>query len=161
MAGLASSRLKIHSKTYWQTRSCVPGIYHCSHWLQKPSSWAQTPFHVPHFLIIGNKLYSWPFLSSKHQDQTAAKGKEGMWRQGRTVKRNSSAALRQGLSSAEGIYLTGSLSCFADTETPTRWEKLTACCPPAHRPQTSWKQKIGDADFHLLHHQPIRRMSRS
>ena len=29
----------------------------------------------------------------------------------------------------QGIYVTISLSCFADTETPTRWEKLTLCCP--------------------------------
>ena len=28
-----------------------------------------------------------------------------------------------------GIHLTISLSCFADTETPTRWKKLTVCCP--------------------------------
>ena len=29
----------------------------------------------------------------------------------------------------QGIHITISLSCFADIETPTRWEKLTPCCP--------------------------------
>ena len=31
------------------------------------------------------------------------------------------------------IYLTVSLSCFPDTKTPTRWEKLTAGCPYAYQ----------------------------
>ena len=95
-----------------QTRSWVQGICHCSHWLQRPSSWAETPFHVPQFLIIGNKLYSWPFLTSNQQGQTPAKGKEYMWRQGRTVRRNSSAALGQGLGFPQGIHVTASLSCL-------------------------------------------------
>ena len=56
------------------------------------------------------------------------------------------------------IHTTIPLSCFADNETPSRWEKLT-CCPEAHRPQTSWNQKVDDADSYLPHHQPIRRMS--
>ena len=34
------------------------------------------------------------------------------------------------------------LSCFADTETLTRWKKLTVCCSQAHIPQTSWNQKV-------------------
>ena len=101
---------KLHPKK--QTRSWVQGICHCSHWLQRPSSRAETPFHVPQFLIIGNKLYSWPFLSSNQQGQTPAKGKERMWRQGRTVRRNSSAALGQGLGSPQGIHITTSLSCL-------------------------------------------------
>ena len=28
----------------------------------------------------------------------------------------------------QGIYVTISLRCFVDIETPTRWEKLTLCC---------------------------------
>ena len=31
-----------------------------------------------------------------------------------------------------------SLSCFADTETPIRWNE---CCPQTHSPQISWNQK--------------------
>ena len=61
----------------------------------------------------------------------------------------------------QGIHITISLSCFADIDTPTRWEKLTVCCPQARRPQTSWNQQVDDADSRLLHHQPIRRMSTS
>ena len=44
------------------------------------------------------------------------------------------------------IYRTISLSCFADTETLTRWEKLTVFCSQAHRPQTSWNKKVDDVD---------------
>ena len=40
------------------------------------------------------------------------------------------------------IHITIPLSCFADTETPTKWEKLTVCCPQAHRPQT-WLEPEG------------------
>ena len=35
------------------------------------------------------------------------------------------------------------------------------CCPQTRRPQTSWNQKVDDADSHLPHHQPIRKMSKS
>ena len=30
------------------------------------------------------------------------------------------------------MHITISLSYFADTETPSRWEKLTVCCLQAH-----------------------------
>ena len=42
-----------------------------------------------------------------------------------TVKRNNSAALGQGPSSPSRDTHKISLSCFVDTETPTRWEKLS------------------------------------
>ena len=61
----------------------------------------------------------------------------------------------------QGISITIFLSCFADTKTPTRGEKLTICCPQACRPQTGWNQKVDNAESHLPHHQPIRRMSTS
>ena len=80
---------------------------------------------------------------------------------GGTVKRNNSAALGRVLIPSQEIYITIYLSCFADTEIPTRWKKLTVCCPGAYRLQTGWNQKVDDADSHLLHHQPIRRMSTS
>ena len=47
------------------------------------------------------------------------------------------------------------------TETHTRWEKLTVCCPQAHRYQIGWNQKVYDADSHLPHQQPVRRMCMS
>ena len=50
------------------------------------------------------------------------------------------------------------LWAFADTETPTRWEKLTVCCPQAHRPQRDWNRKVNEPD---LNHQPVGRMSMS
>ena len=46
------------------------------------------------------------------------------------------------------IYITVSSSRFADTETPTRWGKLTVGCPQALRAQTGWKEKVGNADSH-------------
>ena len=46
-------------------------------------------------------------------------------------------------------------------QTPTRWRKLTGCCPPAWRPQARWNQKADDADSQLPHHQPIGRVSTS
>jgi len=41
-----------------------------------------------------------------------------------------------------------------DTQTPTKWRKLTVCCPQASQPQTTWKQKVDDAAFSLPHHRP-------
>ena len=57
--------------------------------------------------------------------------------------------------------IDNTLSCFADTETYTGREKLTVSCPEAQRSQTSWSQKVDDADFRWPPHQPIRRISRS
>lgn len=31
---------------------------------------------------------------------------------------------------------------FADTKTLSRWKNLTACSPPAQKPQTGWNQKL-------------------
>ena len=56
------------------------------------------------------------------------------------------------------IHITISLSCFADTETLTRW--VWCAAHKQCRPQTSWNQKVDDADSHLPHHQPIRRTSK-
>ena len=50
----------------------------------------------------------------------------------------------------QGTYMTISLSCFADTETLTRWEKLTINCPQALRPKIGWTQKVEDAESHYL-----------
>ena len=45
----------------------------------------------------------------------------------------------------QGIHTTKSLSYFSDTETPTRWQKLTVCFPQACRPQMGWNQEVDDA----------------
>ena len=56
------------------------------------------------------------------------------------------------------IFEAISLSCFAGTEIPTRWKKLTAYWSQAGRPQMGWNQKVNDIDSWLPHHQPIRRV---
>ena len=104
----------------------------------------------------------WPSLSSKEQVQTVAnQGREGTGRQGRSSQETIVQPWGRVLVPPQGIHITISLTCFADTEIPTRWKKLTVCCPQAHRPQTDWKQKADGADSQLPHHQPIRRVSTS
>ena len=76
-------------------------------------------------------------------------------RQGRSSERNSSAASGQVLIPS-GDTQTGSLSCFADTESPTRWEKLTVRRPQERGAQTCWNQKVEDEDSRLPHHPPVR-----
>ena len=39
---------------------------------------------------------------------------------------------------------TAPLKCFADAETPTRWDRLPVCCPQTHRAQAHWNQKADD-----------------
>ena len=79
----------------------------------------------------------------------------GCSNKGGTVKRNNSAALGQGPGPLnQGIYRAMYLSSFTDTETPTRWEELTACCPQALDPRP-------DGTRHFPHHQPIRRIPMS
>ena len=70
-------------------------------------------------------------------------------------ERNSSAASGQVLIPS-GDTQTGSLSCFADTESPTRWEKLTVRRPQERGAQTCWNQKVEDEDSRLPHHPPVR-----
>ena len=82
-----------------------------------------------------------------------------------------STTLAENLCSWFGGYNTGikvlsefwaiSLSCFAVTQTPTKWKNLTVSCPQAHEPQTNWNQKVDNVDSWWPHHQPIRRMSMS
>jgi len=49
--------------------------------------------------------------------------------EGETVKRNNSAALEQKSWFPIKAYIAISLRCFADTETSTKWEKLTSMLP--------------------------------
>ena len=48
------------------------------------------------------------------------------------------------------------VGCFKDTKTPTRWEKLTVCCPQNTQTSNCWNQKVDDVNSRLPHHQPIR-----
>ena len=72
-------------------------------------------------------------------------------------KGESSAALGRGLASPQWIHRTVSLSCFADTETPFRWEKIIA--HTNRETPDLMELEGGEADSHSPHPQPIRRMS--
>ena len=65
-----------------------------------------------------------------------------MQRQGRNRQETIVQPSGRVLAPPQGIHITISLSSFADTETPTRWEKLTVCCPQACRPQTGWNRRL-------------------
>ena len=104
-----------------------------------------------------------PSLSSRGQVQTVVNQERGGDEETREAQSEETRVQPWGrvLVSPQGTHRTVSLRCFADTETPTRWEKLTVCCPQAHRPLTCWNQKADEADSRLPHHQPIRRISMS
>lgn len=77
-----------------------------------------------------------PSLSSKEQIQAAAnQGRERRRRQ----MRNSQETVVQPWGGAWlplSGYTQKYLSCFADMETPSRWEKVITCRPQTGRPQT-------------------------
>ena len=79
-------------------------------------------FLCPPFLWLGNRLHSasknFPEFQLGRFKQLLIR-REGMQDKGGAVKRNNSAALGQAPGSPQGIHTTISLSCFADTETPT------------------------------------------
>jgi len=81
---------------------------------------------------------------------------------GGTVKRNSSAVLgaRSWIPPSDTHNNIFELFCRYRNANQV-WEKLTICCPQVQRPQTGWNPKVDDADSHLFHHQPVRRMSTS
>ena len=54
----------------------------------------------------------------------ANQGREGVQRQERSSQETVVQAWGRVLVPPQGIHKTIYLSCFADTETPTRWEKL-------------------------------------
>ena len=87
--------------------------------------------------LLGTKASLWPrvlrffiefppsSLSSNRQVQAVAnQGMERMGDKGGAVKRNNSAAWGKVLVPHQTIHTLISFSCFVDTETPTRWEKL-------------------------------------
>ena len=166
---------------------CCPSSVHLSQFSGHFSSWdiwnsLRTPIYTkqdpvgllgtkaflcPHFLITGSRLHSASMTFPEFQwgrfKQLLIREWRGCGDKGEKVKKKKCSL---GAGSWFPLkryieYITVSLSCFADTETPTRWEKLTVCCPQAGRSQTCWNQKVGDAHSHLPHHQPIRRVSMS
>ena len=123
----------------------------------KPSStlwgsWAQKPFHVPHFLQGIDSVTFHEFWRAANQ------GREGIQRQGRRSQETAVQPCSQGLVSPQGIRIIIFLSCLADTETPTRLEKLTVCFPQVHWPPVGLNPKVDDSDSLLPHYQPFRRM---
>ena len=98
-------------------------------------------------------------LSSSGRVQIVANqwgGREVGWmqRQGRNSQETAVQPWGRVLAPPQGMHIAISLSCFADTAIPTRWDMLTACCPQACRPHTSRNQEVGCADFNLPpHHQ--------
>ena len=78
--------------------------------------------------------------------------------------RNNSAALGQSLVPLQGIHIAVFLRCFANTETPTRWEKLNVNdgrLPLSMETLEGLEPEADDADSHSPHLQPFRRMSTS
>lgn len=75
----------------------------------------------------------------------------------RKKKRNNRKALCQGPGSPSRDKHNNTFELFCRYRN-TRWEKLTASCLQAYRPQTGWNQKMGDADSQLEQHQPVGRM---
>ena len=120
--------------------------------------WAWKPFCLLHLLIIGNWLHS---ASMVFAWVLMGRFKYLLIREGRGCRDKRGAAKLtivqpwgRVLAPPQGMHIAISLSCFADTAIPTRWDMLTACCPQACRPHTSRNQEVGCADFNLPpHHQ--------
>ena len=92
-------------------------------------------------------------LSSRGQIPILAnQGRQRMQRQGRNSQVNSSAALGQGPGSPSRDKLHNVSELFATAETSPKWGSLRMCCPLACRLQTTWNQKVDDADSWLPHH---------
>ena len=86
-------------------------------------------------------------LSSNGQIQILAnQGRQRMQRQERSSQVNNSAALGQGPGSPSRDKLHNISELFAKAETSRKWESLRICCLQSCRPQTSWNQKVDDAD---------------
>ena len=69
-----------------------------------------------------------------------------------SASRQSQGPLFSSSSRSSILFCALYVNCLADTETPTRWRKLTVCCPQASQPQTTWNQKVDDAASSFPHH---------
>ena len=94
-------------------------------------------FCVPHLLITGNRPHS-ASLNSNRQVQTVNNYGRGYGRQGKNSQETIVQPWGRVLVPLQGTFITTSLSCFMNTETQTRWEKLTVFCPQALRCQIGW-----------------------
>ena len=141
--------------TLWNLMDCNPSGSSVHGTLQaKILEWVATPFSSGSSwprdgalvsCIAGGFFTNWAELQSA--DQILANwGRKGMQRQGRCSQETTVQPWSRVLVSPQEIYITIFWSCFADTETPTRWKDLTVCCPQASRPQTGWNQKVEDDD---------------
>ena len=109
---------------------------HCTPWGQHPTSQhpAAVPTHQPPQQLASHTQHRSALASlhssTQHQQAATPAGLSGRWVQ------------EEQLGWGEDLpWVCPSwekprrLSCSADTETPTRWKKLTVCCPQAWRPQ--------------------------
>ena len=88
------------------------------------------------------------------QVQTGANwGKEGKQGQGSSRKEVRVTPGVRALISPQGIYMTIPLNCSLDTETPSRWERLTVRCPLRYRSQIGWNRLVMLTPT-WPHHQP-------
>lgn len=112
-------------------------------------SWAQRLFCVPHFLASFS-LHDFPWVQTSRLKQLLIREERGWGDKGGTVKRNNSATL--------GQHLVFSSSDTTISELFWRyWNPHQA--EGNHVVPTSRSQMGSDADSHLPHHQPVRRMS--
>ena len=91
------------------------------------------------FLFIGNRFHSasrtFPEFQRADSNSCFREGR-GCRDKGGVVKETTVQPWGRVLVPPQGIHITISLSCFADTKTPTRWKKLIVCCLQACRLQT-------------------------
>ena len=87
--------------------------------------------------IFQARVLEWGAIAfSNREVQTDAnQGREGPETR-EEQREKQQCSLGAGADPPQGIHSTGSLSCFADTESPTRWEKLTVHRPQARGAQT-------------------------
>ena len=89
-------------------------------------------FLCPHLFITGNRPHS-ASLNSNRQVQTVDNYGRGDGRQGKNSQETIVQLCDRVMVPLQETYITIPLSCFMNTETQTRWEKLTVFCPQALR----------------------------
>ena len=104
------------------------------------------PFCAPHFFDYSKQpslsLHDLPRVPvSRFKQLLIWDGRGWMQDQGKTNSQEQPWGIV--LFPHQRIHTAISLSYFADTETPSRWEKLKKVfCPQACRPQTSWTRGL-------------------
>ena len=128
--------------------------------LQGTQVWSWLGNENPTCLRRGQKIKSKNFFKRINlitEVKKMQKAKENS----QTSQNNNTSAIRQSQgplfsSSSRSIDIVLCLiwELFSRYSNPTKWRKLTVCCPEASQPQTTWKQKVDDAAFSLPHHRP-------